>query len=186
MDLISPAYAQGMFGGGGSGGFDMLQLAPLALIFVVFYFLIIRPQQKKAKDHKAMVDSLRRGDRVVTSGGIVGTVTKVTNEREISLEIADGVRVRVMRGMIAEVMARTEPAGDAKGEKKEARPKSEPAYYKALGVSESANAEEIANAFAAKSGDSAAAEAYETLKDPTKRKLYDKLGHDEYVSMVKG
>ena len=117
MSLISPAYAQ-MFGGGGAGGgFDLVQLAPLALIFVVFYFLIIRPQQKKAKDHKAMVEALRRGDKVVTSGGLIGTVAKVVTEREIMLEIADGVRVRVMRGMIAEVTARTEPAGEGKGEK---------------------------------------------------------------------
>lgn len=118
MSLISPAYAQ-MFGGGSGsgGGFDLVQLAPLALIFVVFYFLIIRPQQKKAKDHKAMVDALRRGDRVVTSGGLIGTVAKVVNEREVMLEIADGVRVRAMRGMIAEVVARPEPAGEAKADK---------------------------------------------------------------------
>jgi preprotein translocase subunit YajC len=187
MFLISPAYAQGLLGGGG-GGFDLVQLAPLVLIFVVFYFLIIRPQQKKVKDHKAMVDNLRRGDRVVTSGGIVGTVSKVTNDRELTLEIAEGVRVRVMRGMIAEVMARTEPAGDGKGEKKEERAakSSAPTYYKTLGVSETASQAEIEAAFAAKSGDPVAAEGYETLKDPTKRKLYDKLGHDEYVGMVKG
>jgi len=118
MSLISPAYAQ-MFGGsgGGGGGFDLVQLAPLALIFVVFYFLIIRPQQKKAKDHKAMIEALRRGDKVVTSGGLIGTVAKVLNEREVSLEIADGVRVRAMRSMIAEVMARTEPAGEGKADK---------------------------------------------------------------------
>jgi len=115
MSLISPAYAQAL--GGGGGGFDLVQLAPLALIFVVFYFLIIRPQQKKAKDHKAMVEALRRGDKVVTSGGLIGTVAKVLNEREVSLEIAENVRVRVMRSMIAEVMARTEPAGEGKADK---------------------------------------------------------------------
>jgi preprotein translocase subunit YajC len=115
MSLISPAYAQAL--GGGSGGFDLVQLAPLALIFVVFYFLIIRPQQKKAKDHKSMIEALRRGDKVVTSGGLIGTVAKVLNEREVSLEIADGVRVRAMRSMIAEVMARTEPASDGKADK---------------------------------------------------------------------
>jgi preprotein translocase subunit YajC len=118
MSLISPAYAQ-MFGGGNGagGGFDLVQLAPLVLIFVVFYFLIIRPQQKKAKDHKAMIDALRRGDKVVTSGGLIGTVAKVINEREVMLEIADGVRVRAVRSMIAEVTARTEPAGEGKAEK---------------------------------------------------------------------
>jgi preprotein translocase subunit YajC len=115
--LISTAYAQT---GGADGGSGMLiQLLPLVLIFVVFYFLIIRPQQKKVKDHKAMVDALRRGDRVVTTGGIIGTVTKVTGDREVGLEIADGVRVRVMRGMIAEVMARTEPGDGDKAEKAE-------------------------------------------------------------------
>ena len=115
--LISTAYAQT---GGADGGSGMLiQLLPLVLIFVVFYFLIIRPQQKKVKDHKAMVDALRRGDRVVTTGGLIGTVIKVTGDREVGLEIADGVRVRVMRGMIAEVMARTEPGDGDKGEKAE-------------------------------------------------------------------
>jgi preprotein translocase subunit YajC len=186
--LISTAYAQTAGGDGGSG--MLIQLLPLVLIFVVFYFLIIRPQQKKVKDHKSMIDSLRRGDRVVTTGGIIGTVTKVTGDREIGLEIADGVRVRAMRGMIAEVMAKTEP-GDAREDKKAPAPRAvasqdEDGYYKALGVASSATAGEIDAAYAAKSGDAAAAEAYETLKDPTKRKLYDSLGHDDYVSRVKG
>jgi preprotein translocase subunit YajC len=115
--LISTAYAQT---GGADGGSGMLiQLLPLVLIFVVFYFLIIRPQQKKVKDHKAMVEALRRGDRVVTTGGIIGTVTKVTGDREVGLEIADGVRVRVLRSMISEVVARTEPGDGDKGEKAE-------------------------------------------------------------------
>ena len=87
--FISPAYAQT---GGGSGGFDLVALMPLVLIFVVFYFLIIRPQQKKVKEHKVMVEALRRGDRVVTTGGILGTVVKVDGEREFTLEIAPGVR----------------------------------------------------------------------------------------------
>ena len=183
MSFITPAYAQAL--GGGGGGFDIVQLAPLALIFVVFYFLIIRPQQKKAKEHKSMVEALRRGDKVVTSGGIVGTVAKVINEREISLEIAEGVRVRAMRGMIAEVMARTEPAD--KADKKDAKPaKSDNSYYKVLGVQEDADTAAIETAFAAKSSEPAAAEAYETLKDPKKRKLYDRLGHDDYVATVSG
>jgi preprotein translocase subunit YajC len=115
--LISTAYAQT---GGADGGSGMLiQLLPLVLIFVVFYFLIIRPQQKKVKDHKSMVEALRRGDRVVTTGGIIGTVTKVTGDREIGVEIADGVRVRVLRSMISEVVARTEPGDGDKGEKAE-------------------------------------------------------------------
>ena len=185
--LISTAYAQTAGGDGGSG--MLIQLLPLVLIFVVFYFLIIRPQQKKVKDHKSMIDSLRRGDRIVTTGGIIGTVTKVTGDREIGLEIADGVRVRAMRSMIAEVMAKTEP-GDAREDKKAAAaPKpsqEENLYYKALGVAPGATAAEIDAAYAAKSGDADASEAYETLKDPTKRKLYDSLGHEDYVSRVKG
>lgn len=187
MSFISPAQAQ-MFGGGGSGGgFDLVQLAPLALIFVVFYFLIIRPQQKKAKDHKSMIEALRRGDKIVTSGGIVGTVAKVTDDREIVLEIAEGVRVRAMRGMIAEVLTRPQPAGDGKAEKKgKDAPKSDNSYYKILGVNDDADAAAIDAAFQAKSSDPVAVEAYDTLKDPAKRKLYDKLGHDDYVATVKG
>jgi len=187
--FISTAYAQT---GGGAGGFDIVALAPLVLIFVVFYFLIIRPQQKKVKDHRAMVEALRRGDRVVTTGGIIGTVSKVTGDREIVLEIADGVRVRVVRSMIAEIMAKTEPAPDAKEAKEpkraeaSAKPESDNEYYKILGVTRTATAAEIEAAFAAKAGNAEAAEAYDTLKDTTKRKLYDSLGHDDYVSRVKG
>jgi preprotein translocase subunit YajC len=181
--FVSPAYAQT---GAGAGGFDMFALLPLVLIFVVFYFLIIRPQQKKVKEHKAMVEGLRRGDRVVTTGGIIGTVAKVTGDREVTLEIADGVRVRAVRGMIAEVMARTEPAGgDAKEEKKAPKAEPEDSYYKRLGLARGASTSEIAAAYSGKSGDAAATEAYETLSDPTKRKLYDRLGHEDYVAALK-
>lgn len=179
--LISEALAQTTGGGLPDMG-AIGSMIPLVLIFVVFYFLIIRPQQKKAKDHRAMVEALKRGDRVVTSGGMIGTVSRVINERELSLEIADNVRVRVMKGMIAEIMAKTEPV-PAKDEKKvEPRPESDNDYYKALGLSKTASAAEIAAA--ARNG-AEAEEAYETLKDPTKRKLYDSLGHDDYVSRVK-
>jgi preprotein translocase subunit YajC len=176
--FVSPAYAQT---GSAVGGFDIVALLPLVLIFVVFYFLIIRPQQKKMKDHKALVEGLRRGDRVVTSGGIIGTVAKVAGDREVTLEIAEGVRVRAVRGMIAEVMARTEPANE-KAEKVAKAAESEDTYYKRLGLGKGAGAGEIDAAFAAKPNE---AEAYETLKDPTKRKLYDRLGHDEYVAALK-
>ena len=105
--LISPAFAQGA--GGDSGG-AFASFIPLILIFVVFYFLLIRPQQKRAKEHRAMLGALRRGDRIVTSGGLVGLVIKVTPEdREIAVEIAEGVRVKVMRDMIASVLSKTEP-----------------------------------------------------------------------------
>jgi len=102
--FISPAYAQGA--GGGFGGLE--SLLPLVLIFVVFYFLLIRPQQKKQKEHRSMLESLRRGDRVVTSGGIIGTITKVQSDSELVLEISDGVKVRAMRGMISDVLSKTE------------------------------------------------------------------------------
>jgi len=107
--IISPAYAQS---GGGMGGFE--SLLPLVLIFVVFYFLLIRPQQKKQKQHRGMLESLHRGDRIVTSGGIVGTITKA-NETELTVEIADEVKVRVMRAMISDVLSKTE-ARDASNE----------------------------------------------------------------------
>lgn len=105
--LISPAWAQGSGGFGleGLGGF-----LPIILIFVVFYFLLIRPQQKKAKDHRQMIADLRRGDRVVTNGGLVGTIVRVPNESELILEIAEDVKVRVMRGMIAESRSKGRPA----------------------------------------------------------------------------
>lgn len=131
-----------------------------------------------------MVDALRRGDRVVTTGGIIGTVTKVTGDRELTIEIADGVRVRVIRSMIAEVMAKTEP-GDKPEKAPKAAPQTDDVYYKKLGVSRTASAAEIEAAFAGKSGDAEAVEAYETLKDPVKRRLYDSLGHEDYVDRVK-
>ena len=85
--FISPAYAQDA-GGGGLGGIEAL--LPLVLIFVVFYFLLIRPQQKKMKQHKEMLGAIRRGDKVVTGGGIIGAVTKVANDGELTVEIAEG------------------------------------------------------------------------------------------------
>ena len=103
--FISPAYAQG-FGGDSLGA--MGQFLPLILIFVVFYFLLIRPQQKKQKAHREMLSALHRGDRIVTAGGLVGTITKVNSDTELTVEISDGVRVRVLRGMVSDVMAKTE------------------------------------------------------------------------------
>ena len=123
--LISPAYAQAAGGDGGSG---MIQMLPLVLIFVVFYFLLIRPQQKKMKTHRSMVDALKRGDRVVTGGGLVGTVTKVLSDNELQVEIAEGVRVKVMRHTIQEVVSRSEPAGKGgEARKKAANDGGEPA-----------------------------------------------------------
>ena len=96
------------------GAFDMLNslIVPTMLIIGIMYFLMIRPQQKRLKEHRDMVASIRRGDTVVTSGGIVGKVTKVVDDDQIEFEISDGVRVRQMRQMISGVRAKGEPAKD--------------------------------------------------------------------------
>ena len=94
------------------GGFDIMSLLPLALIFVVFYFLILHPQQKKMKQHQQMLSGLRRGDKVVTSGGIIGTISKLTSDREVQVEIAEEVRVRIMRSTITEVLSKTDPVAN--------------------------------------------------------------------------
>lgn len=86
------------------------QFIPLILIFGIMYFLLIRPQQKKVKQHQAMVAALRRGDQVVTQGGMIGKVVKVKDDGELEVEIADGVKVRVVQSTIATVMSKTEPA----------------------------------------------------------------------------
>lgn len=104
--LVTPAYAQAA-GGGAAGG--LLGFVPIILIFVIMYFLMIRPQQKKLKDHRAMVDALRRGDQVVTSGGMIGKVVKV-GDAELEVELAPNVKVRVVRNTVAQVLSKTEPA----------------------------------------------------------------------------
>jgi len=86
------------------------QFIPLLLIFGIMYFLLIRPQQKKMKEHQAMVNGLRRGDKVVTAGGMFGKVVKVHDEGEVEVEIADGVKVRMVQSTIALVVSKTEPA----------------------------------------------------------------------------
>jgi preprotein translocase subunit YajC len=103
--LITPAFAQGA-----AGGSDMIMsLVPFVLIFVIMYFLILRPQQKRVKAHQELVKNVRRGDTVVTSGGLVGKVTKVIDDDQIEVEVASDVRVRQMRSMIADVRAKGEP-----------------------------------------------------------------------------
>src|SRR5215210_3899031 len=107
---VTPAYAQGL--GGGAGIVEML--LPFVLIFVIMYFLILRPQRQQAKRREDMLKAIRRGDTVVTNGGIVGKVTKVVDDAEVELQIADGVKVRAVRSLIAEVRAKGEPvAGEA-------------------------------------------------------------------------
>jgi len=108
--LITPAYAQFGFGGAnGSSSSMLVQFMPLILIIVIMYFLILRPQQRKVKQHQEMIKALRRGDTVVTNGGLVGKVTKVVDDDQIEVEISDGVRVRQMRSMVTDVRAKGEP-----------------------------------------------------------------------------
>jgi preprotein translocase subunit YajC len=109
--FITPAFAQAAAAGGDTNSM-LMSLLPFALIFVIMYFLILRPQQKKVKDHAELVKNIRRGDTIVTSGGMVGKVTKVVDDEQIEFEISDGVRVRQMRTMIAGVRTKGEPAKD--------------------------------------------------------------------------
>ncbi len=104
--FATPAYAQAAGGAGGGAGF----LIPMILIFGIMYFLMIRPQQKKIKEHQKMVQALRRGDQVVTQGGLIGKVVKVKEDNELEVELAQGVKVRVVQTTIAQVLNKTEPA----------------------------------------------------------------------------
>jgi preprotein translocase subunit YajC len=106
--FISPAFAQGgsLFGGGDS---MLVSLLPFILIFVIMYFLILRPQQKRQKQHADMVKNVRRGDTVITSGGLIGKVTKVIDDDQVEVEVAEDVRVRQMRSMLTDVRAKGEP-----------------------------------------------------------------------------
>jgi preprotein translocase subunit YajC len=115
--LISEAFAQGT--GAGGGGDFLVQLFPLILIFVVFYFLLIRPQQAKARQHREMLGGVKRGDRVVTGGGIIGLVTKVISDNEIQVELAEGVRVRIIKATVTDILTRGESVRGVKDEKEE-------------------------------------------------------------------
>lgn len=104
--LESPAFAQaagGAAASGGAAGF-FIQMMPLLLIFVIFYFLLIRPQQKRMKQHRALIDAVKKGDSVITGGGLVGKVTRV-EDVEVEVEIAPNVRVRVVKGTLTDVRA---------------------------------------------------------------------------------
>ncbi len=112
--IISPAFAQAAAPAGG-GGDLFIQLVPFILIMVIMYFLMIRPQQQRLKAHQAMVASLKRGDVVVTAGGIVGKVVKVLENDEILVEISENVRIKVIKNTVADLRSKTEPvAADAK------------------------------------------------------------------------
>ena len=106
--FVSPAYAQDA---GAAGAF--VSLLPLILIFLIMWFLLIRPQQKKLKEHRAMVEALRRGDQIVTQGGLIGKITKIKEDGEVEVEIAQGVKVRVLRHTIQNVVSKSEPAAEA-------------------------------------------------------------------------
>ena len=104
--FIAPAYAQAADGAAGG----LFQFLPIILVMVIFYFLLIRPQQKRAKQHREMIAAVRRGDKIITSGGLTGTVTKVTENAEtVEVEIAKDVKVQVVRAMIADIKGKTEP-----------------------------------------------------------------------------
>ena len=109
--FVTPAFAQAtttnIFSSDGLG-----MLLPFVLIFVIMYFLILRPQQRRAKEHQELVKNLRRGDTVITSGGLVGKVTKVIDDEQVEVEIADGVRVRQVRSLVSGVRAKGEPVKD--------------------------------------------------------------------------
>ncbi len=105
--MITPAFAQGL-GGGGTNDV-LMSLVPFVLIFIIMWFLIIRPQQKRVKAHQEMIKNVRRGDTIITSGGIIAKVSKVVDDTEIEAEIADGVRVRILKGMVSDVRAKGEP-----------------------------------------------------------------------------
>lgn len=122
--FISEAVAQTASSAPAGGMDQMMQFLPLILIFVVFYFLLIRPQQQKVKQHKSMVNALRRGDRVITQGGFMGSIVKVVNENELLVEIGENVRVRMLKSAISEVLSKTEPQSAAK---KDGADKGEPA-----------------------------------------------------------
>jgi len=120
--LISPAYAQAAPGAGGGDLF--VSLLPLLLIFVVFYFLLIRPQQQKAKTHRQMIEGVKKGDQVLTGGGIIGRVTRVEADTTVLVEIAPNVVVKVERGTISGLMTKPAPASN----------ENQPTAQKAAGV----------------------------------------------------
>jgi len=110
--LFTPALAQAPAGGPPGASDMIIQLVPFAIIFAIAYFLVIRPQRRKAKQQSDMLKNVRRGDNVIMSGGLIGKITRVVDDSEIELEIAQGVRVRVARAMISEVRSKGEPVKD--------------------------------------------------------------------------
>ncbi|WP_298491851.1 preprotein translocase subunit YajC [uncultured Maritimibacter sp.] len=109
--FVSPAFAQAA--GAPAGGLLNSMLIPMLLVFGIMYFFLIRPQQKKLKDDQKMRDALRRGDQIITQGGLIGKVSKVKEGGEIEVEIAEGVKVRMTRAAVLQVVSKTEPAPEA-------------------------------------------------------------------------
>ncbi|SHO65740.1 protein translocase subunit yajC [Pseudoxanthobacter soli DSM 19599] len=111
MNFITPAYAQAA--GASPGPVDMvMQFAPFLVIIVIMYFLILRPQRQRQKQHQEMISNVRRGDTIVTSGGLIGKIVKVVDEAEVQVELSEGIRVRVLRSAIQDVRAKGEPVND--------------------------------------------------------------------------
>lgn len=144
--FITPALAQTTTAPGGSN--ILLQLMPFILIFAIMYFLIIRPQQKRLKTHREMVANVKRGDTVVTAGGLLGKVSRVVDDDEIQVDISDGVRVSVVRNTLSEVRPKGEVRGAAKASKQSEASKQSKAAEEIADQSEEADTEEEAPATA--------------------------------------
>ena len=114
--MINIAYAMGTGGGAGQGAGGFSSLIPIVLMFVIFYFLLIRPQQKKSKEHREMINRLKKGDRIITSGGLHGRITAVS-ETTMTVEIADKVRVKIARGNVSQVVQSSPQLQEAKKKK---------------------------------------------------------------------
>lgn len=112
--FVTPAYAQDAVGATGGMTDILVQLMPIALLVLIFWLLIFRPQQKRLKAQQAMLSAIRRGDTVVTTGGIIGKVTKAVDGEDLEVEIAQGVKVKLVRGMVADVRSKSEPVNDNK------------------------------------------------------------------------
>ena len=109
---------------GTAGGFNIMGLLPFLAVFVIMYFMIIRPQNKRSKEHQMMVEGIKRGDRVLTAGGLIGVVTQVVDNTEVSLELAPGVEVRALKSSIGQVLSKTGSASTPSAEKKSKSKKS--------------------------------------------------------------
>jgi preprotein translocase subunit YajC len=114
--MINTAFAMGQVGGAGGQAGGLTAFVPLILMFVIFYFLLIRPQQKKAKEHQSMISNLRKGDRIVTSGGVHGTIISL-GDTTVSLEIAENVKIKINRGNVGGTLQGNAPAESKKGKK---------------------------------------------------------------------